>query len=67
MQGTRRRPNNLPVPIPAAELRRLSVRASVDPRTILAVAAGRKVRGLPGERARNALRLAGYPVPEADQ
>ncbi len=52
------------VPIPAYQLRRLAVRAAVDPRTILAVAAGRRVRGLAGERARAALAAAGYPVPD---
>jgi hypothetical protein len=41
--------------IDASTLRRLAVQASCDPRTIAAVAQGRAVRGLAGERARAAL------------
>ena len=54
---------NLPAPISASELRRLSVRGSVDPRTIIKVAAGENARGLAGERARAVLVAAGYPLP----
>jgi hypothetical protein len=43
----------------ASILRRLAVRASVDPKTIKKVAAGEPVRGLAGERARSVLREAG--------
>lgn len=42
------------------ELRRLAVKASCDPRTIAAVAAGDVVKGLAGERARAALIAAGH-------
>lgn len=45
-------------------LRRLSVEASCDPRTIRAILAGRQVKGLAGERARAALVKAGFVVPE---
>jgi hypothetical protein len=39
----------------AATLRRLAVRGSCDPRTIQKVLSGARVRGLAGERARQAL------------
>jgi hypothetical protein len=42
-----------------ATARELAVRASVDPRTIERIARGENVRGLPGRRAREALREAG--------
>ena len=53
----------IPIQLVAATLRRLAVRASCDPRTILAIAEGRPVRGMAGERARRALVEAGYPLP----
>lgn len=49
--------------IDSATLRRLAVSASCDPRTILAVASGRLVRGLAGERARAVLLAAGLLRP----
>lgn len=56
---TKRSPVSQPLQIDAATLRRLSVEASCDPRTILAVAAGDPVRGLARERAHAALVAAG--------
>lgn len=53
------------ISLDAATLRRLAVRASTDPRTIAAVAEGRPVRGLAGERAKRVLIEIGYPFPEA--
>jgi hypothetical protein len=43
----------------ASILRRLSVAASVDPRTLLRVLTGRAVKGMAGERARAVLIDAG--------
>ncbi len=57
--------NQLPVPIPAAALRRWCVEASVDPRTLRKVAAGIPVRGMAADRARAVLDAVGYPVPAA--
>jgi hypothetical protein len=57
----------LPVPLDAATLRELAVRASTDPRTILHVASGMPVRGLARHRARAALIAAGYPLPDAEE
>jgi len=54
----------MPIKLDSATLRRLAVRASCDPRTIVAVASGRTVRGMAGERARRVLVEAGYPFPE---
>lgn len=51
------------IQLDSATLRRLAVRASCDPRTIVAVAEGRPVRGLAGERARRVLIEIGYPLP----
>jgi hypothetical protein len=58
--------DELPIPLTALLVRRLAAHASCDPRTIRAVAAGRTVRGLAGQRARAALSAAGYPLPEKD-
>ncbi|MBI4021158.1 MAG: hypothetical protein HY369_02860 [Candidatus Aenigmarchaeota archaeon] len=55
-----------PPRIPTATLRQLAVSAGVDPRTIRAVAEGRPVRGMAGERARVALLTAGYTLPALD-
>lgn len=44
-------------------VRKLAVAASVDPRTIEKVAAGRPVRGLPGYRARRVLEAEGILSP----
>lgn len=55
---------SMPIKLDSATLRRLAVRASCDPRTITAVASGREVRGMAGERARRVLVEAGYPFPE---
>lgn len=52
-------------PIDAATLRKVSVEASCDPRTVLAVLKGDSTRGLAFERAKAALVAAGYRVPEA--
>lgn len=57
---------DLPARLSAAQLRRYSVAASVDERTILKVAAGLPVRGMAGERARSVLERAGYPLPGGD-
>ena len=46
--------------ISGADLKRLALDASVDPRTLQAVLEGRPVRGMAGERARKALVEAGY-------
>lgn len=46
--------------IDTATARRLAVLAGVDPRTILRVARGQRVRGMARERALRALRDAGY-------
>jgi hypothetical protein len=54
----------LPIPIAAADLRRWSVRAEVDPRTILRVASGDPVRNMSTARARAVLEAAGYPLPD---
>jgi hypothetical protein len=45
-----------------ATARRLAVAASCDPRTIKRAARGERVRGLAGQRARAALRDAGFVV-----
>jgi hypothetical protein len=42
-------------------MRRLAVEAMCDPRSIAAELAGRRVRGVVGERARAVLRAAGFP------
>lgn len=52
------------VRIPAAIARRLSVVASVDPRTLVAVACGAPVIGLARERAARALAAAGLLTPK---
>jgi hypothetical protein len=49
--------------IDAATLRRISVEASCDPRTIVAVLRGDTRRGLAFERAKEALEKAGFQVP----
>lgn len=49
--------------IDAATLRRVSVEASCDPRTIVAVLEGNSPAGLAYERARAALEAAGFVVP----
>jgi hypothetical protein len=49
--------------IDAATLRRISVEASCDPRTIIAVLKGNSKRGLAYERAKAALESAGFQVP----
>ena len=49
--------------IDASEMRRLSVAASCDPRTIAAVLEGQPVRGLARVRAYAALVAAGYMEP----
>ena len=48
------------VRIPAAVIRRLSVEADVDPRTLLKAYQNQPVRGMAGMRARRALAAAGY-------
>jgi hypothetical protein len=48
----------------AAEIRRLAVQASVDPKSIVKVARGERVRGMAGDRALGALRESGFIVPE---
>lgn len=53
---------SLDPPLSAADLRRYAVQASVDPRTLRRVAAGERVRGMAGDRARMVLRRAGYPL-----
>lgn len=52
--------------IDAATLRRISVEAGCDPRTVLAVLKGQSTRGLAYERAKAALEAAGYQVPMAE-
>ncbi len=49
-----------------ATVRRLAVESSTDPRTIRKLLVGKPVRGMAGERARNALIRAGVlpPAPE---
>jgi len=49
--------------IDTATLRRVSVDASCDPRTVSAVLEGRSTRGLAFERAKAALLAAGFRVP----
>lgn len=49
--------------IDAATLRRVSVEASCDPRTVLAVLKGESNSGLAYERAKTALLAAGFKVP----
>lgn len=49
----------------AATLRRLAVRASVDPKSIRKVFEGKPVRGLAGHRAATVLREAGLLASEA--
>jgi hypothetical protein len=49
--------------ISAAALRRVSVAASCDPRTVLAVLEGRSTSGLAFDRAKAALEAAGFQVP----
>ena len=52
--------------LPEAVARQLAVEASCAPKTIQKVAAGIPVRGLPGYRARAALRAAGLlPKPRS--
>ena len=48
--------------IDEATIRRLAVESSTDPRTIRKVILGKPVRGMSGERAREALVRAGFPV-----
>lgn len=55
----------MPLKLDNATLRRLAVRASVDPRTIQKVFAGFPVRGLAKYRALAALDEAGLKVPIA--
>lgn len=56
---------NKPRPVlNASTVRRLSVAASCDPRTIRRAAAGEPIRGMSGERARAALRAEGFDIPE---
>lgn len=50
--------------IESAKLRELSVKASVDPRTILKLLAGEPVKGMSGHRAAAVLREAGFIVAE---
>lgn len=50
--------------IPTAKLRELAVKASCDPQTIKKALRGDAIKGLPGERARRALKEAGYKVPK---
>jgi hypothetical protein len=49
--------------IDAATLRRVSVEASCDPRTVVAVLEGSSTSGLAYERAKAALVAAGFRVP----
>lgn len=49
--------------IDAATLRRVSVEASCDPRTVVAVLKGDSTHGLAYERAKKALESAGFKVP----
>lgn len=53
----------MPFPLSRAQLFTLAGQAKVDPRTVRAVASGRRVRGDAGFRARLALVAAGYPIP----
>jgi hypothetical protein len=53
-----------PPPLDTPTARTLAVKAHVDPRTILAIARGDKVRGDAGHRARAALTEAGYVIPD---
>jgi hypothetical protein len=46
--------------LPAHELRRVSVAAGVDPRTVARVIAGAATRGLQRERVERALRATGH-------
>ncbi len=52
--------------IDAATLRRVSVKASCDPRTVIAVLKGSTTSGLAYERAKAALEAAGFKVPAAE-
>ncbi|MCA9639147.1 MAG: hypothetical protein H6718_03265 [Polyangiaceae bacterium] len=54
---------SMPIPLTRSQLFTLAGRAKVDPRTVRAVASGRRVRGDAGLRARLALIAAGYPIP----
>ncbi len=45
-------------------LRRLSVQASVDPRSLQKLLAGKPVRGMAGRRALEALQAAGLMLPD---
>ena len=56
---------SLPVPLGAADVRRLAVKADVDPRTLLRVAAGEPVKGMAARRARSVLLAEAYPIPDA--
>lgn len=53
-------------PLPTHEVRRLSVQANVDPRTLLRVLRGQRTAGMTRERIVAALKAAGYGhlVPE---
>jgi hypothetical protein len=48
----------------ADEARRLAVQGDVDPRSLIAVLEGRRVRGMAGRRARRVLEQNGY-LPQA--
>ena len=49
--------------IDAATLRRVAVEASCDPRTVLAVLRGESTKGMAYDRAKKALKGAGFRVP----
>jgi hypothetical protein len=46
-------------------IRRIAVDTMTDPRSVAAELAGKRVRGLAGERIRRALRTAGLPSSES--
>lgn len=50
-------------PVPAHLLRRISVEADVDPRTVARVIAGSPTRGIQRERIERACRAAGIELP----
>lgn len=53
--------------IDAATLRKVAVDAMCDPRTVMAVLRGETVRGLAYERAKEALKKAGFKVPAIEE
>lgn len=55
----------LTLPLDAASLRAIAVRASCDPRTVRAVLMGERVRPMTHARIRSALLEMGIPVPAA--